>query len=179
MTPISTAVYTVAVTGITGAGTLGLNLVDNGAIHDPGRRPFDIRHWHRSFNDNDQSFFAGPGPHSLAVADLTGDGNPDLVVADDKYGGAVKRATGERQRHFSGIRLNSALGLKTVFVTVGDINGDGKPDIVVANNGTAYVGDSVGSYLPMRRHLPKADYFTRPALRDLCGHCRCQRRRGP
>ena len=88
VTPISTAVYTVAVTGITGAGTLGLNLVDNGAIHDLAGDRLISATGAASFNDNDQSFFAGPGPHSLAVADLTGDGNPDLVVADDKYGGA-------------------------------------------------------------------------------------------
>ena len=34
VTPVSGAVYTVTVSGISGNGTLGLNLVDNGSIHD-------------------------------------------------------------------------------------------------------------------------------------------------
>ena len=39
VTPVSTSVYTVAVSGITGNGTLGLNLVDNGTIHDLAGNP--------------------------------------------------------------------------------------------------------------------------------------------
>ena len=34
VTPVSGAVYAVTVSGISGNGTLGLNLVDNGGIHD-------------------------------------------------------------------------------------------------------------------------------------------------
>src|SRR5579862_6232975 len=34
VTPVSGSVYTVTVSGITGNGTLGLNLVDNGSIRD-------------------------------------------------------------------------------------------------------------------------------------------------
>ena len=34
VTPVSGSVYTVTVSGVTGNGTLGLNLVDNGSIHD-------------------------------------------------------------------------------------------------------------------------------------------------
>ena len=39
MTPVSGAVYTVTVTGITGVGSLGLNLVDNGSIHNLAGNP--------------------------------------------------------------------------------------------------------------------------------------------
>ena len=39
VTPVSGAVYTVTVSGITGNGTLGLNLVDNGSIHDLAGNP--------------------------------------------------------------------------------------------------------------------------------------------
>ena len=34
VTPVSASVYNVTVSGITGNGTLGLNLVDNGSIRD-------------------------------------------------------------------------------------------------------------------------------------------------
>ena len=36
VTPVSPAVYTITISGITGSGTLGLNLVNNGSIHDSG-----------------------------------------------------------------------------------------------------------------------------------------------
>ena len=39
VTPVSSSVYTVTVGGITGSGTLGLNLVDNGTIHDLAGNP--------------------------------------------------------------------------------------------------------------------------------------------
>ncbi len=39
VTPVSGAVYTVTVTGITGVGNVGLNLVDNGTIHDLAGNP--------------------------------------------------------------------------------------------------------------------------------------------
>ena len=60
MTPVSGSVYTVTVSGITGNGTLGLNLVDNGSIRDLAGNPltqqnapaafqaqqtFATRHW--------------------------------------------------------------------------------------------------------------------------------------
>ena len=39
VTPVSGSVYTVTVSGITGNGTLGLNLVDNGSIRDLAGNP--------------------------------------------------------------------------------------------------------------------------------------------
>src|SRR3984957_3288831 len=39
VTPVSQSVYTVTVSGITGNGTLGLNLVDIGTIHDLAGNP--------------------------------------------------------------------------------------------------------------------------------------------
>ena len=35
VSPVSASVYTVTISGITGTGTLGLNLIDNGRIQDP------------------------------------------------------------------------------------------------------------------------------------------------
>ena len=39
VTPLSSSVYTVSIGGILGNGTLGLNLMDNGRIHDLAGNP--------------------------------------------------------------------------------------------------------------------------------------------
>ena len=48
-----------------------------------------------------QTFATGAGPQSVAVGDVTGDGIPDLVVAN--FGSSTReRAAGQRQRHLPG-----------------------------------------------------------------------------
>jgi hypothetical protein len=70
----------------------------------------------------------------IAVADLNGDGKPDVVVAD---GGAVgilinTTATGAAAASFSPIQILSVTG-GAFAIRSADINGDGKPDLVVTN----------------------------------------------
>ena len=48
-----------------------------------------------------QSFAAGSGPASVAVADLYGDGKLDLVVGN-RNASTVTHSAGQRQRHVSG-----------------------------------------------------------------------------
>src|SRR5208282_5965239 len=72
------AVYTVTVSGITGSGTLGLNLVDNGSIHDLAGNPLTQQYASATFQAQ-QTVATGPGPSSVAVVDVNGDGNPDFV----------------------------------------------------------------------------------------------------
>lgn len=77
-------------------------------------------------------------PQLLAVADVNGDGKPDLMVANEC--GANKCAAGSNAL---GVLLGNGDGTfqpaltyyaggVTSAVTVADVNGDGKPDIVVA-----------------------------------------------
>jgi hypothetical protein len=89
---------------------------------------------------------------SLAIADLNGDGYSDLIVGDDAGGelgegtvyvfksgataaGIPSGDTGTAATRLFGTDLNFVFG---AFVAVGDINGDAKPDLVVADPG----GDS-------------------------------------
>ncbi len=84
-----------------------------------------------------------------AVADVNGDGIPDLVVAiqncpDGVCGdGQVSVMLGNGDGTFRPAVLYSSGAQWANSVAVADLNGDGKPDIAVAN----YAGDSVGVLL--------------------------------
>src|SRR5208282_3342361 len=69
------AVYTVTVSGITGYGTLGLNLVDNNSIRDLAGNPLVQQNAPAVFQTQ-QTFATGSDPRSVVLADVNGDGVP-------------------------------------------------------------------------------------------------------
>jgi predicted outer membrane repeat protein len=93
---------------------------------------------------------AGLTPRSVAVGDFNGDGKPDLAVPNaisenvtillGDGSGAFTEAVGSPVR----------AGSRPVFVAVGDFNGDGKPDLAVADdlshNVTIFLGDGSGGF---------------------------------
>lgn len=83
---------------------------------------------------------AGNFSEALAVLDVNGDGIPDIVITNMCLGGAppncqgVAVLLGNGDGTFqSAVGYNSG-GLATGGLAVGDVNGDGYPDIVVVNN---------------------------------------------
>ena len=80
------------------------------------------------------TYAAGTNPDSVAVADVNGDGIPDLVVGDENSGG-VEVLLGDGQGGFAAA-TNSDSDTFRSDVLLGDLSGDGTPDIA----STAYFG---------------------------------------
>jgi uncharacterized protein (TIGR03437 family) len=95
-------------------------------------------------------FPAGSGPQSVAVGDFNGDGKPDLAIANGT-GGNVTVLLGNGAGGFTAAAGSPfAAGSGPQSVAVGDFNGDGKPDIAIANgnsnNVTVLLGNGAGRF---------------------------------
>ena len=86
-------------------------------------------------------------PSAVAVADLTGNGIPDIVATE--YDGGVFVLLGDGSGGF-GAAASYAAGPFPSNVTVADVNADGIPDLVVSNDDGVDVlyGNGSGGFLP-------------------------------
>lgn len=122
----------------------------------------------------------GSNPVSVAMADFNGDGKPDLSVAN--LGSNTVSVLLDATAPGAAIPAFSAptgygTGINPASVATGDLNGDGKPDLVVANLNSATVSTllnntSPGAALPA--FLAKQDFSagnrpTAVAIGDLNG----------
>jgi hypothetical protein len=82
---------------------------------------------------------SGYGAFSVAVADVNGDGKPDLLVTNlcisssNCANGTAGVLLGNGDGTFQAPVTYSSGGVPARSVAVADVNGDGKPDLVVAN----------------------------------------------
>ncbi len=82
-------------------------------------------------------------PYGLVVADVDGDGKPDIIVSDYNQSlVSVYRNTSTPSNFSSNsfaTRVDFATGINPQGVEVRDLDGDGKPDLLVANSGDGTV----------------------------------------
>ena len=98
-----------------------------------------------------QTFAVGNGPNALSVTDLNNDHRLDVVVTnifDNTVSVLLNNGTGGNASFQS--QATFAVGAQPYDVTVADVDGDGKPDVITANYGgnslSVLRGDGTGSF---------------------------------
>ena len=142
ITPVSQSVYTVEIDGIAGAGSLGLNFLDNGAVRDLAGGPLQPTAATVGSFTAPTTYVAGQSAQSIVVADVNGDGKPDLVI-DNVYSD-VSVFLGNGNGTFQNQRTFAASGVE--IAAVADVNGDGKPDLILRNG--ILFGTGSGNFSP-------------------------------
>ena len=97
------------------------------------------------------NYGVGSMPDWVAVGDFNGDGKLDLAVANEcgndptcQSGGTVGVLLGNGDGTFQTM-VSYKTGANSASVAVGDFNGDGKPDLAVANYGSTNVSVLLGN----------------------------------
>ncbi|MFH1570887.1 MAG: choice-of-anchor D domain-containing protein [Gemmatimonadota bacterium] len=113
--------------------------------------------------------FIGHQLTDLTTADLDGDGDQDIAVANGPGSATVTLLYNDGRGNFES-RAVIAVQADPVAIAAGHLNPDGYSDLVVANRGgnsvSVLVNDRLGSF-PVRRHLPAGVGPVAAVLSDL------------
>jgi hypothetical protein len=99
-----------------------------------------------------QDYRIGGGADGLVVRDLNGDGRPDVVVSRGEAGRFVSVLLNRGDGTLAAKRDYRAGGRYAAAVTAADVDGDGWPDLVVANGGghglSVFLNRGNGTFAP-------------------------------
>ncbi|CAH2573161.1 hypothetical protein PRNO82_02570 [Planktothrix rubescens] len=111
-------------------------------------------------------FTTGTNPQSVSIGDFNGDGKPDLAVANNGSNTASillnTTANGATTPTFA-TKVDFTTGNAPQFVSIGDFNGDGKPDLAVANTNSSTVSillNTTANGATTPTFAPKVDFTT-------------------
>jgi hypothetical protein len=122
----------------------------------------------------------GYGAIAVSIADVNGDGKPDLIAAGDcANGGCGGVLLGNGDGTFQPEMTFTTGGLIVFAMVVGDVNGDGKPDVIVGHQCTTstchnssigvLLGNGNGTFLPAMIYDAGGIYPDSIVLADLNG----------
>ena len=134
--------YQVTVSGISGNGVLGLNLLNTYTINNAvGNHLINLS----ATFATEQAFSSGASstPECVASGDFNGDGKMDLVTAN-LGSNTVGVLLGNGDGTFQAVQTY-ATGSWPWFVTTADLNGDGKLDLIVANRSSNTISILLGN----------------------------------
>lgn len=145
-----------AVGDFNGDGIADLAVADNGGELAPSSVTILLGNGDGTFKQVAESPATGIEPLAIAAADFNGDGILDLAVTNQNDGypllGTVTILIGKGNGTFVPKAVSPQTGSVPYSVVVGDFNGDGKPDLAVANAGsntiTVLLGEGNGNFAP-------------------------------
>ena len=139
--PVSgSSTYSLAVSNITGDGTLAVNVVNAGSIQDLVGNPLDLTSGLQSF----QSDPVLGTPSASVVGDFNDDGIPDLLVTSSTF---TNLLLGNGDGTFKPAQLAAGVA-SSPYAVAADLSNDGKLDLV-ENFGIqllAYLGNGDGTF---------------------------------
>jgi autotransporter-associated beta strand protein len=123
-----------------------------------------------------QTFPTSAQPTSLAVADVNGDGKPDVLIGYGAYPGGrqitILPNTSTGGTISFGTPITLTLSTRETRFTTADVNGDGKPDLILLYGSYNSVGVMLGNgngTFQTAQVFPVGKYPTSVAVADLNG----------